>query len=123
MRKLLIMYMGDEAHQRFDDSSFRNEYEAISVDRGQSNLTLLPCSLLANAAELQMVWLWKKTTRGQDSFWSSPSPMLPRYSSCNIGQDVEQHHAKAKYCYEQAAEQSHAQAQKILVLCMVREMS
>jgi hypothetical protein len=27
------MYMGDEAYQRFDDSSFRNEYEAISINR------------------------------------------------------------------------------------------
>jgi hypothetical protein len=27
------MYMGDEAYQRFEDSSFRNEYEAISVSR------------------------------------------------------------------------------------------
>jgi TPR repeat protein len=45
---------------------------------------------------------------------SSPSPILPRYSLYNIGQDVEQYYAKAKYCYEQAAEQSHAQAQKNL---------
>ena len=33
MRKILTMYMVDEAHQRFDDSSFRNEYEAISISR------------------------------------------------------------------------------------------
>lgn len=33
VRKILAMYMGDEAYQKYNDSRFRNKYEALDAGR------------------------------------------------------------------------------------------
>jgi hypothetical protein len=33
VRKILVMYLGDEAYQKYNDSRFRNKYEALDAGR------------------------------------------------------------------------------------------
>jgi len=115
IRKLLTMYLGDGAYQRFDDSNFRKEYEAISVDRPvePDTFTLFTLGRRYRYADgVEQDFLWAKL------FFELAAGRGHAKAQFNLGflhgkgHGVEQDYEKAKYYYEQAAEQGSVDAQQ-----------
>ena len=112
IRKLLTMYMGDGAYQRFDDSSFRKEYDAISIDRpvepDASTLFTLG-ERYEDADGVEQDYMRARL------FYELAAGRGHAEAQYNLGvfydkgHGVEQDYDKAKYYYEQAAEQGHVE--------------
>lgn len=109
IRQLLTLYLGDDAYQKYDDSSFKRQYSARLVEHDASTMFNLGC-LQAKAPiqnflrashyfELATEWGHAGAQCSLGSFHR------------NGGHGVEQDYKKARKCYERAANQGIVPAQ------------
>jgi hypothetical protein len=114
IRKLLTMFMGEKGYQRFDDSIFRKEYEAISIHRPvePDASTLFAFGEHYRRADgVEQDYIWARLFYDLATGWGHADAQCQLGVLYDIGKGVDQDYDKAKYYYEQAAVKGHAVAQ------------
>ena len=114
IRKFLTLYMGDEAYQKYNDSSFRKEYEDVVVV-GSTSLVEPDASTLHN---LGMKYVQEDQNHEHASHYFALAANKGHVNAqvylallYENGNGVEQDYKKARHYYELAANQGHVDAE------------